>query len=417
MTAETSAAAEAPPAISARGALVGLLAIALFINYIDRGNLATAASLIKSDLHLTTVQLGFMTSAFFWTYTPGQFVAGWVADKLGGYRALGFGFAIWSIATALTGFAGGFASLLGLRVLLGMGECTAFPSLSKLLAENLPPEKLGMANGFIISGLAFGPAFGTLAGGMILATLGWRTMFILFGFAAMLWLVPWFVVARRVKPERKVSASIFAPPPPVGEMLRQRSLWGACLGHFSVNYALYFVLSWLPLWLVQQRGFSIVEMAKLGAAVYCVYGACVIVTGWLTDLVIARGASITVVRKTVTVLSHLGVAVGLAGCAVGSPTVVIASLFLCGVFLGLNSIWPISQTLAGPRAAAKWVGIQNGIANTAGIIVPIVTGFIVDRTGSFDAAFIVAAVVALLGAVGWGLILGPVEPVRWQAAR
>jgi MFS family permease len=414
MTTETTAAVQTPPAISARAALVGLLAVALFINYIDRGNLATAASLIKHDLHLTTVQLGFMTSAFFWTYTPGQLVAGWIADKLGGYRALGFGFAIWSIATALTGFAGGFASLLLLRVLLGIGECTAFPSLSKLLAENVAPEKLGVANGFVVSGVAFGPAFGTLAGGMILATLGWRMMFILFGVAAMLWLVPWFTVARNVRPQRKVSASIFAPPPPVGEMLRQRSLWGTCLGHFSVNYALYFVLSWLPLWLVQQRGFSIVEMAKLGAAVYCVYGACTIANGWLSDLVIARGASITLVRKTVTVLSHVGVALGLVGCAVGSPAVVIASLFLCGVFLGMNSTWPIAQTLAGPRAAAKWVGIQNAIANTAGIIVPIVTGFIVDRTGSFDAAFIVAAAVALLGAVGWGFILGPVDPVRWE---
>jgi len=224
MTAQSSPAIQQLLAVSARTTLVALLAIALFINYIDRGNLATAASLIKADLHLTTVQLGVMTSAFFWTYTPGQLVAGWVADKLGGYRALGFGFAIWSIATGLTGFAGGFASLLALRVLLGIGECTAFPSMSKLLAENVAPEKLGFANGFIISGLAFGPAFGTLVGGLILASVGWRTMFFLFGATALLWLVPWFVIARRVTPKRKVSASIFAPPPPLPKMLRQRSL-------------------------------------------------------------------------------------------------------------------------------------------------------------------------------------------------
>lgn len=414
MRVQSSAVVQTPLTVSARTALVGLLAIALFINYIDRGNLATAASLIKADLHLTTVQLGIMTSAFFWTYTPGQLVAGWVADKLGGYRALGFGFAIWSIATVLTGFAGGFTSLLALRVLLGVGECTAFPSISKLLAENVAPEKLGFANGFIISGVAFGPAFGTLVGGLILASVGWRTMFFLFGAIALLWLVPWFVIARRVTPKRKVSASIFAPPPPLPEMLRQRSLWGACLGHFCVNYSLYFVLSWLPLWLVQQRGFSILEMAKLGAAVYCVYGAMVISSGWVSDLLIARGASITAVRKGVTVLSHLGVAIGLAGCALGSPQVVIASLFLCGAFLGMNSTWPIAQTLAGPRAVAKWVGVQNGIANTAGIIVPIVTGFIVDRTGSFNGAFAIAAAVSLLGAAGWGIILQRIEPVQWE---
>ncbi len=415
MTVQSNAAAQEPLTLSARAALVGLLGIALFVNYIDRGNLATAASLIKTDLHLTTVQLGFMTSAFFWTYTPGQLVAGWIADKLGGYRALGLGFAIWSIATALTGFAGGFASLLALRILLGVGECAAFPSMSKLLAENVPPEKLGFANGFIVSGIAFGPAFGTFAGGLILASIGWRTMFILFGSVALLWLVPWFAVARRVTPQRKVAASIFAPPPPVTEMLQLRALWGACLGHFCVNYTLYFVLSWLPLWLVQQRGFSILEMAKLGASVYCVYGLMVILSGWFSDHLIARGASITAVRKGVTVLSHLGVAVGLAGCALGSPQVVIASLFVCGGFLGMNSTWPIAQTLAGPRAAAKWVGVQNCIANTAGIIVPIVTGFIVDRTGSFNAAFILAAAVSVLGAAGWGIVLQRVEQVQWKA--
>jgi len=400
------------PEIPARAALVGLLAVALFINYVDRGNLATAAALIKTELHLSTVQIGLMTSAFFWAYTPGQLFAGFVADKLGGYRALALGFAIWSVATALTGLVGGFAALLVLRILLGVGEAAAFPCLSKLLAENVSPAKLGFANGCILSGIAFGPAFGTLAGGLIIAAIGWRAMFILFGVAAMLWLIPWFGVAGKVTPERHVSVSVLEPPP-FAEMLRQRSLWGACLGHFSVNYSLYFVLSWLPLWLVQQRGFSIVEMAKLGATVYCVYGFSVLFFGWSSDHLVARGFSITRVRKTITVLSHIGVALGLAGCALGQLSLVITFLFVCGICLGMNSTWPIAQTLAGPKAAAKWVGVQNCIANTAGIIVPIVTGFIVDRTGSFNNAFLLAAAVSLLGAMGWGLILGRVEPVKW----
>lgn len=404
------------PAIPPRAALVGLLGLALFINYIDRGNLATAAPLIKHDLHLSTVQLGIMTSAFFWAYTPGQLVAGWVADRLGGYRALALGFAVWSTATALTGLVGGFTALVALRVLLGVGECAAFPCMSKLLAENLPPERLGFANGFVISGVAFGPAFGTLVGGYIIATLGWRAMFLLFGVAALLWLVPWFAVARTVAPQRHVSASLLAPPPPLVALLKLRALWGCCLGHFSVNYSLYFVLSWTPLWLVQQRGFSILEMAKLGAAVYCLYGASTIGFGWLSDRLIARGASLSVVRRSITILSHVGVAAGLCGCALGSPVVVIACLFLCGFCFGMNSTWPISQTFAGPQAAAKWIGVQNAIANTAGIIVPLVTGVIVDRTGSFDAAFLLAAAVALSGAIGWGLILPRIAPVDWRTA-
>jgi MFS family permease len=416
MTILNETASVVEPVIPKRAALVALLALALFINYIDRGNLATAAPLIKTELHLTTVQLGVMTSAFFWTYTPGQLIAGWVADKLGGYRALALGFAVWSVATALTGLVDGFAMLLALRVLLGVGECTAFPSMSKLLAENVAPEKLGFANGFITSGLAFGPAFGTLAGGLILAAIGWRAMFLLFGLVAMLWLLPWFAVARSVTPLRDVSVSVLAPPP-FAALLKQRALWGACLGHFCLNYSLYFVLSWLPLWLVQQHGFSILAMAKLGAAVYCVYGTCTIAFGWLSDRLIARGASINLVRKSLTVGSHIGVAIGLFGCVLGRLDIVMASLFLCGVCFGMNSTWPIAQTLAGPRAAAKWVSVQNAIANTAGIVVPVITGFIVDRTGTFDVAFLLAAAVSLLGAVGWGLILPRIEQVDWENVR
>ena len=395
-----------------RGALVALLSLAVLINYVDRGNLATAAPLIKTELHLTTTQIGVMMSAFFWAYTPGQLVAGWIADKLGGHRAMALGFALWSGATALTGLASGFTALLALRVLLGIGESTAFPCLSKLLAENVPAERLGRANGFVVSGVAFGPAFGTLAGGLILAFLGWRAMFILFGVVALLWLIPWLALGRGAQEPSAAPA----PPPPFAAMLTRRALWGACLGHFSVNYSVYFVLSWLPLWLVQQRGFSILEMAKLGAGVYCVYGASSIFCGWLADRLIARGLALSAVRKTLAIACHFGVALALVGCAWGSPRVVVASLFLCGTFLGMNTVWSVVQTLAGPRAAARWVSVQNAVANTAGIVVPVVTGFMVDRTGSFDGAFLITAAVALVGAVGWAFILGPLVPVDWDRA-
>src|SRR2546423_1790656 len=119
-------------------ALVGLLAAAIFINYIDRGNLATAAPLIKDEFRLNNFQIGVMTSAFFWIYTPSQLLAGWLADRLNPYRALALGFAVWSAATALTGFAGGVCTFLALRLLLGLGARAAFPCLSQFLARHVP---------------------------------------------------------------------------------------------------------------------------------------------------------------------------------------------------------------------------------------------------------------------------------------
>ena len=171
--------------------LVALLAAAIFINYIDRGNLATAAPLIKDEFRLSNFQFGVMTSAFFWIYTPSQLLAAWLTDRLNPCRALALGFAVWSAATALTGFAGGFATLLALRLVLGLGESAAFPCMSKLLARHVAPSSLGIANGFVNAGLWLGPAAGTLLGGLLIVQFGWRAMFEIFGVAALLWLWPW----------------------------------------------------------------------------------------------------------------------------------------------------------------------------------------------------------------------------------
>jgi MFS family permease len=393
--------------------LVALLATAIFINYIDRGNLATAAPLIKDEFRLNNFQIGVITSAFFWVYTPSQFLAAWLADRLNPYRALALGFAVWSLATALTGFAGGFGTLLALRLLLGLGESAAFPCMSKLFARHVAPSALGVVNGFMHAGLSFGPAVGTLAGGLLIAQLGWRAMFLLFGALALLWLWPWMLQARSAP--AVVHHDEAASPPSFLQLLTIREMWGAITGHFASNYVLYFVLSWLPLYLVKERGFSIVQMAELGAIIYCISGCSSIAIGWLADRWVASGVTINAARKTGVVASHILTALCLAGIVAGNHVTVIACLLGCGVCLGANgaSFWPISQTLAGPVAAARWVGLQNAIANCAGILAPLITGFIVDRTGSFADAFLVASVMAVVGVIGWGVIIRRVEPIRW----
>ena len=394
-------------------ALVGLLAAAIFINYIDRGNLATAAPLIKDEFRLSNFQIGVMTSAFFWIYTPSQLLAGWLADRLNPYRALALGFAVWSAATALTGFAGGFGAFLALRLVLGLGESAAFPCMSKLLARHVPPASLGFANGFVVAGVSFGPAVGTLLGGLLIVQFGWRAMFVVFGLAALLWLWPWLLNAKAVPAE--IRAHDEAPLPSFFKLLSLRSMWGAMVGHFASNYGLYFILSWLPLYLVKERGFSIVQMSELGAMIYCTAGTSSIVSGWLADRWIAWGASINMVRKAGCVVPHLVIAICFAGVAVGSQAVVIGCLFVFGLVSGAisTSLWSISQTLAGPAVAARWVGLQNAFANCAGIVAPLITGFVVDRTGSFADAFLFAGVVSLIGAIGWGVIVRRVEPVQW----
>src|SRR5436305_11972067 len=176
--------------------LVLLLGAAIFLNYVDRGSLPTAAPLLKGELKLSYEDYGLAVSAFFWIYAPIQLFAGWLCDRFSVYKLLAAGILIWALSTLMVGFAGGFLSLFVLRIMLGVGESLAFPGSSKIIARHVPPERRGVANAALAMGIAFGPAVGTLAGGLMVAHWGWRAMFFTFGALTLLWLLPWQSVVR-----------------------------------------------------------------------------------------------------------------------------------------------------------------------------------------------------------------------------
>lgn len=398
------------------GTVLALLALAIFINYVDRGNLATAAPLIKSDLRLTNVQYGLLVSAFFWIYTPGQILASWLIQKINAYRTLAIGLAVWSIATIASGLAGGFVTLLLFRVLLGIGESAGFPASSKLLAQNLTPERLGKANGLVSSGIYLGPAVGTFGGGLLIAHAGWRVLFVAFGAISMLWLIPWKLRTRALSDEAQ--ADVSATEPSFRELLSKRQLWGASIGHFCSNYPFYMVLSWLPLYLVQSQGYSITGMAQLCGVVYALATIVCLGNGWLADWWIARGANTGKVRLVMICAVPLTWIPCMAACGLGSARVAIAGLLVSSVAMGLGgcNLYVVAQTLAGPRASGKWVGVQNAIGNLAGIVAPIITGALIDWTGRYRVAFLVAGAIAMSGAGAWLLLVGRVTPIAWSAA-
>ena len=209
--------------------MVGLVALALFINYIDRGAVPTAAPLIQDELRLSASQLGILFSAFFWTYSILQIPIGWVAERYGAHRVLAAGLTLWACATILVGFAHSFAALFFLRLLLGVGESVGFPSAAKLLAVAVPVDSLAIANGIVAAGYQFGPAVGTWGGGMIMVHYGWRAAFWVFGALSLLWLLPW----SRVRLPRAPVGSEASAAPPLRAILRQPSLWGTAFELFS----------------------------------------------------------------------------------------------------------------------------------------------------------------------------------------
>jgi len=397
-------------------ALLVLLGAAILINYVDRGNLATAATLIKAELRITPAELGFLLTAFFITYVPMQPVVGWLVEHFGASRVLVTGFIVWSFATILTGLVSGFAALFACRLLLGVGESVSFPATAKLLCENVDEERRGLANGITQAGIYFGPAFGVFFGGMLTAAFGWRLFFVGFGAVSVLWALAWLAFAHhRV---RRTEAARHADVVPMGLILREPSLWGASIGHFCGNFVLYFNTSWIPYYLVHERHWSLPQMAMIGGAAYLVSGSSAIVTGWVADRGIRSGASPTAARKWCWATGGVGLAVCLIGVGFSDNNVASAIWLIAGgLFTGAFSVntFVVAQVMAGPAAAGRWAGMQNFLANIAGLIAPALTGVLVQITGSFKLPFTIEAAVALLGAAAWVFLTGPLVGIDWNA--
>ena len=382
----------------------------MFLNYVDRGAVGIAAPLMKSDLGLSAIQFGLIVSAFFWVYAPVQFVVGWLVDRFSVYRLMAAGVLLWALSTLAMGFAGGFASLLVLRILLGVGETIAFPGGSKIITRHVPPERRGMANAALALGIALGPAIGTLAGGLILASFGWRMIFIVFGVVTLIWLAPWHSVVRGLGP----GASAQEPHVPIGALLRKWPLWSMSIAHITSNYVFYFLLAWLPLYLTQSRGLPIATMTFLATLGFAAQAVAALTFGAVSDWWTRGGRSEDTVRRWMMLLGQL-VAAGAVLALAYADGIGELAVLLCvaGVATGALSLntYAVAQMFAGPRAAGTWVGVQNAIGNLSGIFGPIVTGLIVDSAG-YGTAFVVTAAVAAAGALWWLVGVPRIEQVE-----
>jgi cyanate permease len=271
-----------------------------------------------------------------------------------------------------------------------------------------------MANGIIAFAYLLGPVAGTFFGGILMAEFGWRTAFVVFGVVSLLWLLPWSRVGAQRRVTQEANSTEIATN---GMILRQLSLWGTALGHFSSNYTFYFMLAWLPLYLVRERGFSDSQMTQFVSAAYFVNAVFAISGGWAIDRHIRRGGTTNFVYKLVMGTCAFGFIICMVCTAVGARPVALASIFVYQALCGLQSpgVFAISQIIAGPAAAGRWVGIQNTIGNLAGIVAPALTGFVVDWTGHFTLAFVLAAAVGVIGFAGYVFMIPKVAELDWQA--
>ena len=394
---------------------LALLVLSVGINYADRGNLGVAATHIGADLHLDDQHLGWLLGAFFWTYALMQIAAGKIIDRWNVDWVYAAGFLIWSAATGITGLVSSFYLIFFLRLVLGAGESVAYPSYSKIIAAFFPEQLRGTANAAIDAGSKLGPAIGLWLGVEMVNRFTWRGMFLIIGFASLLWLIPWCVVASRLPSRRLEAASAWAPS--YAELISKRVVWGTVIGLFSGNYTWYFYLTWLPYYFEKERHYTKDALAWWASLPFWSVAVSSMLLGVLADYLIRRGGEPGRIRQIFVVCGLLGCC-GFMLAAVLAPDAIVSNVLLitASVVMGAwsSNHWAFTQRLSGAEAAGKWTAFQNCLGNFAGIVAPVVTGRVLYLTHSFFLAFAIACGVLVLGTVGYSVVVGAPRPVRWS---
>lgn len=420
----------------ARWLVVFFCFLAIAVNYIDRANLAVAAPHIMKEFGLGPASMGLLLSGFFWTYAVMQLPFGWFVDRVGARLALPLAVGWWSVFTAATAVAGGFAAMFGCRLMLGVGEAGAYPSCAKLVSQWFERDERALATSIFDSGSRVGSALSLPVVAAIIAAWGWKASFVITGVLGLVWIVGWAAIYRepaahaafsRVRasaPNAAHSAATAASAPQTAPgptirwttLFRYRTVWGMMLGFFCLNFVIYFFITWFPSYLIEARGFSLKSLGTLGTlpAIASIPGGWL--GGWISDTLVRRGWSLTAARKTCIVG-------GMLLSSVITLTAVVPGVYemlaLFAVAYGslaaaAASIWSLPADVAPtPQHVASLAGIQNFASNLAGIALTTFTGIMLQLTqGSFTIPLVVAGGFCVLGAASYLLLVGRVEPLR-----
>ncbi len=412
-----------------RWQLVLLLFVAGVINYLDRSALSVAAPLVMQDLALTPADLGLIFSSFFVGYALFNFIGGWASDRLGAKRVFTLAMGVWSAFCALTAAATGFVSLLVIRVCFGVGEGPLSSTMNKVVNNWFPHREAASAVGFANCGTPLGGAIAGPVVGLMAMALGWKAAFVAIGLLGFLWLFFWTRLATELPRQHPTitaeelreiedghaDPAAGLPAQPLGFYLKQPVVLATGLAFFGYNYILFFFLTWFPSYLTMAQHLSIKDMS-IATVLPWVLGFCGLAAGGaLSDAVFRRTGRALHARKLVLTvcLSLAAVSVALAGLVttVGSALLLMsAAVFF--LYLTGSTYWAILQDTVRGENIGGVGGFIHMMANCAGIIGPAVTGFIVQSTGVFTSAFVLAGGVAILGVLGVLIFVKPIESTR-----
>lgn len=378
------------------------------IAYFDRVNLSVAlagGSLVRS-LGLSDADRGLLNSAFFLSYAALQIPAGWLVDRYGAKVPFALGFLAWCLTAAATALAGSVRQLFALRLALGAGESVVTPAALRWIRFHCPEHQRGFAVGLFMAAAKFGPGVGAPIAAWLVAAYDWRAMFLILGLGGLLWLAPWLKLVDNDFPRGKTEAK--AKPDanaavPFARVLASPIIWGTVLGAFCYQYFVYFCLTWMPAYFVERRGLSLNSMGLY--TLFSFAGMAVVATlaGWAADRLIERGANAVRVRKAFTIAGFLVASTELIGALSDSSGVALffAVFSLSGLGLATANYWALTQTLIPGAAVGRIVGVQNCAASLPGIVAPLLTGWLKEATGSYEAPMQVIWLFLLAGVASY----------------
>lgn len=413
-----------------RYGILGLIAIATMINYLDRTLLSVAAPLMSKDLNIGPALMGVILSGFYWTYALAQLPGGALLDRFGTRVTYTFSLIFWSIFTGLQGAAINAVTLLGARLGMGAAEAPCFPANSRILVSWFPQRERARANSVYSIGMYFGIAFLSPLLYWVVTEFGWRHLFIGAGVVGVVFGLVWWRLYREPSESRWANKAELEEIAAGGGidlsknektpfnwadirwLLKQRQVIGASIGQFATNSTLVFFLTWFPTYLVKERGMAFIKVGFFASLPYIAATVGVIFGGIISDYLVKKSGSLTIGRKTPVVLGLLLSSLITVAAFVESNTIVVVVMSIAFFGQGMSNLgWTLISEVAPRRLIGITGGVFNFCTNLSGIITPIVIGLVVAATGSFFGGLAFIGVLALLGAFSYIFVLGEVKRV------
>ena len=402
-----------------KATMLSLLGGAMMFSFAIRLILGVVAPKLKELYAIPPDKMGILLSSWNWSYTGALSVAGPLIDRFGPWVSMAAGSALWGIATLALPLAGGDMGLLLMRIAFGLGQGALIPCTSTSISSIFPAKERTRAVSVAFTGNSIGLAIAAPSAALIYSKWGWEAVFYVFGGASLVLTLLWLMlypekVIGRVKSLSSAAAASEVRPPWLS-LFGYRSTWGIAFGQMGYLYAYYFFVTWLPSYLVEERGMTILKSGFVSFLPFFAGVLGTLIGGWLGDTLIARGVSPTITRKSI-----------IGGGLVGSTVMVIAAAYTDNVYLAIALITLCVGSLRLATASANSLpidlaprivlgsvtAIQNFFGNIGGTLAPIVTGFLIKSSGTFVSSLVVAGGMATLGAISYVLLVGNLDRDR-----